>query len=92
MSGPAPNERPVAPEPGAPDAPQTNPATTDPADAPQKTPAATDPRAAVAALGLGEWVRAHRAKLEILLIAAMAIGGIVCMVITTLALIFGLRR
>ncbi len=35
----------------------------------------------------GEWYAARRDRLSILLVAAMALGGIVCMLLTVLALI-----
>ena len=37
----------------------------------------------------GEWYAARRDRLSILLIAAMALGGIVCMFLTVLAFIVG---
>lgn len=36
---------------------------------------------------VGRWWRAHRPRIELLAIAAMAIGGIVCMALTVLVLI-----
>ena len=38
------------------------------------------------------WVRENRAKAEILAIAGMAIGGIVCMALATVLIIIGLTR
>jgi len=39
-----------------------------------------------------QWVRENRAKAEILAIGGLAIGGIVCMMVSTVLIIIGLTR
>ena len=55
-------------------------------DSADGTNPAGQPAAGIA--GIGAWARLNRSRLEILAIAAVALGGIVCMCLATLLIVW----